>query len=191
MDDDLAFGAAVWGANEHLSLSVSTSSASQPSPAPSSTQDGFDDFDDFGTPAETLAASGDENDDDFGDFGDFGEVQVEDGSTFEPQAFDTEVVSTPRSSDGWQALDLDPMPPREKLQKQIDNILGPLWTSDDSSQFTDDPIRQAEGLNQTLVTPERYSFVPVICGLYLKSQIAPVVNCMIYCSRLPSRRSNR
>ncbi|KAJ3551410.1 hypothetical protein NM688_g4719 [Phlebia brevispora] len=154
MDDDFAFGASVWGASDHISLAPPSVSAPQISPAPSSSQDGFDDFDQFGTPAETIAASGDENDDDFGDFGDFGETVEVEGDAFEPQAFDTAEALTPRPTTGWEALHLDPTTSRQSLQSQIGNILGPLWSSDDPSHFTDESIRQAEGLNQTLVTPE-------------------------------------
>ena len=130
-------------------------------------------------------------DDDFGDFGDFGEgAQAEDGATFELETFDTEPALTPRPAEDWQALNLDPLPSREKLQRQLDSILGPLWTADDPSLFIEDEIRQAEGLNQTLVTPERYFFTRPAHDLYLKSQIVPVVNCMMSCSRQRTQPSN-
>ena len=156
--------------------------ASEPSPVPSSAQDStFDDFDDYGTPAETLAASGDELDDDFGDFGDFGAgVQVVNGATFDASAFDTEDIFTPRPPADWHALHLDPIPSREDLQDHINNILGPLWTSDDPSHYLDDPIRQVDGLHQTLVTPERYVFENIVHYSYLKSQISPVGNYTTY-----------
>lgn len=158
MDDDLDFGTSVWGATERLAISVPSASFSQPSPAPSSTQDGFDDFEEFGTPAETVAASGDEGDDDFGDFGDFGEAaEVEDAPSFEPETFE-DATLTPRPSDEWYPLRLDPLPSRDDLELQVDRILGPLWSGDDPGSFTDDPIPQIEGINQTLVTPERYLF---------------------------------
>jgi hypothetical protein len=145
------FGASVWGATERLAISVPPTSFSEPSPAPSSAQD---DFDAFGTPAETVIASGDEADDDFGDFGDFGEVaEVVDASAFEAEGYEQPVLS-PLPPDDWPVLHLNS---KEDLRRQVDRILGPLWLGDDPSQFTDDPIRQAEGLNQTLVTPERYS----------------------------------
>ncbi|KAI0700752.1 hypothetical protein BC835DRAFT_1326256 [Cytidiella melzeri] len=154
MDDDLDFGTAVWGTTERLAISVPPISSSQPSPAPSSSQDGFDDFDEFGTPAETVLASGDEGDDDFGDFGDFGEaVEMEATSAFEPEPFE-EQIPTPRPLDDWSPLQLNPPSSKEDYSRQVDEILGPLWSGGDPSQFTDDPIRQAEGLNQTLVTPE-------------------------------------
>lgn len=191
MDDDLDFGASVWGAPERISLSVSPPTFSEPSPAPSSSQDGFEDFDDFGTPAETIAASGDEADDDFGDFGDFGEVaQVEGVSGFEGEEFE-QPIPTPRPPTDWQPLRLDASSSRDDLQRQIDMILGPLWPADNSSHFTDDPIRQVEGLNQLLVTRERYFLLPPSQGLYLKSQVVLVVNYMIYCYRLLSQVSSQ
>ncbi|KAF7798341.1 hypothetical protein EIP86_009562 [Pleurotus ostreatoroseus] len=158
-EDDIAFGASVWGASDRLTLSPPTLSAPQISPEPSSSQDGFDDFDEFGTPAETLAASGDEGDDDFGDFGDFGDGAQVAGDAFEPQAFET--MLTPRPPSEWQALSLSPIPPRKDLQALINSTLGPLWSSD-VPHFSDEPIRQAEGLNQTLVTPESRQLYDVL-----------------------------
>lgn len=156
MDDDLDFGASVWSTTEQLSVSGAPPTFSQPSPAPSSSQDGFDDFDEFSTPAETIAASEDGADDDFGDFGDFGEVAQEaDVPAFEDTTFE-ESILTPRPSNGWRPLQVDLTSTRDDLQQHIDNILGPLWSGDNPSFFTDDPIRQSEGLSQVLVTRERY-----------------------------------
>lgn len=191
MDDDLAFGASVWGATERLGIIVPPTSLSEPSPAPSSTtQDGFDDFDEFGTPAETIAAtSGDEGDDDFGDFGDFGDVaEVEDAPSFAPEAFE-DSLPTPRPPDDWAPLQTTPLPSKNDLKRQVDRILGPLWSGDDPAHFTEDPIRQAEGLNQTLVTPERYlSSVAIPMNVHFELQRMIVVNFMTYFSRRPSRR---
>lgn len=166
MDDDLDLGTSVWGTTERLSLSLSPPSFSEPSPAPSSAQDGFDDFEEFGTPAETVAASGDEGDDDFGDFGDFGEAdEAQVATTFETETFE-DAMLTPRPLDGWSPLELDPLPSRNDLEVKLDRILGPLWSVDDPGALTDDPIRQVEGLNQTLVTPERYlSMEQIYIGL--------------------------
>ncbi len=192
MDDDFALGSSVWGATEQLAISVPSPLLSQPSPAPSSSQDGFDNFDDFGTPAETIAASGDEADDDFGDFGDFGEGTQAD---FVSESFEEE-VSTPRPTGvaplDWSPLQLDPIPSRPDLQRQLEHIAGPLWYSGAPSDFIGDPIRQAEGLNQTLVTPERYFplYKYFTCS-YLKSQISIVVNCMICYYQPLSQPSSR
>ena len=159
MNDDLDFGTSVWGTTEQLPISVPTTSFSEPLPAPpSSSRSGFDDFDDFETPAETVLASGDDQDDDFGDFGDFGEVEGDqDAAAFEPQPFE-ESIPTPRTLNDWTPLRLNPFPSKEQLRHQLDSILDPLWPEYDSNDFTDDEIRQVEGLNQTLVTTARYLF---------------------------------
>lgn len=193
MDDEFDIGASIWSSAPRTSLTIPPPAFSDPSPAPSSAQDGFDDFDEFGTPAETVAASGDEGDDDFGDFGDFGEAaEVESAATFELETF-AESVPTPRvAPHDWHALQLDSSSSRNDIQQQVDGVLGPLWPSDDPSHFTDDPIRQSEGLNQILATAERYVAVRSIASRsYLKSQVAPVASCMISSCRPPSQRSSR
>ncbi|KAI0638333.1 hypothetical protein C8Q77DRAFT_1090611 [Trametes polyzona] len=160
MEDDIAFTASVWGAPAEpvppLAVKPPTFTAS---PGPS-TQDDFDDFDDFGTPAETATGSGDDGDDDFGDFGDFGETaQIPPtpsgfssfgGATYdEPESF-----GGPSFTTEWRPLQVHPLPSRETLQEQVDEILGPLWAHDDTSHLTEDAIREVGGLSQTLVTPE-------------------------------------
>ena len=77
MDDDMTFGASVWGASGPATPVKSESEPGETDFAPaaaSAPDDSFDDFDDFG-PTET-AAGGTEavDDDDFGDFGDFGDA---------------------------------------------------------------------------------------------------------------------
>ncbi|EJF56608.1 hypothetical protein BD309DRAFT_953735 [Dichomitus squalens] len=162
MEDDIAFGASVWGAPASplppLSVKPPVFAIS---PAQSSTQEDFDDFDNFRTPAETAAGSGDEGeDDDFGDFGDFGETQQLPVTASFQTSFGELAYDEPQSIGGssvgreWQALRLDPLPSREELQEQVDEILGPLWIHDDTSHLTDDAIREVGGLNQTLVTNE-------------------------------------
>ena len=167
MEDDIAFGASVWGAPD-ASLPIAPLVVKPPtfevSPSPSTAPDDFDDFDNFRTPAETTAGSGEEGEeeDDFGDFGDFGETQqlsitpAFSTSFGEVQYAEPESISGPSIRRDWQPLHLDPLPPREELQEQVDVILGPLWQQVDTSHLTDDPIREVGGLNQTLVTPERY-----------------------------------
>ncbi|KAI0335617.1 hypothetical protein GY45DRAFT_1342655 [Cubamyces sp. BRFM 1775] len=164
MEDDIAFTASVWGAPtepvQPLALKPPTLAAS---PGPS-TQDDFDDFDNFRTPAETAAGSGEDGDDDFGDFGDFGETQqipITPGpggfSSFGSATFDEpESLAGPSfaTSAEWRALQLDPLPTRAELQEEVDKILGPLWSRDDVSHLTEEPIREVGGLSQTLVTPE-------------------------------------
>lgn len=167
MEDDISFGASVWGAPTDFAPVLSINRV--PS---TSTDDGFDDFDDYRTPAETVVASGDEGDDDFGDFGDFGDAQTIGGvhSFVEEAAFDEDVRIPGPSGAEWEPLQLDPLPSRQELQQQVDEILGPLWATMDLSQLSDEQIREAEGLSQTLVTPERYLYLFVISSdLYLKS----------------------
>ncbi|KAI0775965.1 hypothetical protein BD413DRAFT_469246 [Trametes elegans] len=160
MEDDIAFTASVWGAPaDPIPPLAVKPPAFTPSPGPS-TQDDFDDFDDFGTPAETAAGSGEDGEDDFGDFGDFGETQqipiTPGGFTpFGTVTYDEpETLGGPSFSVDWKPLQVDPLPSRETLQEQVDDILGPLWASDDTSHITDDAIREVGGLSQTLITPE-------------------------------------
>ncbi|KAH9850734.1 hypothetical protein C2E23DRAFT_833980 [Lenzites betulinus] len=160
MDDDIAFTASVWGAPAEsippLAVKPPTFTAS---PGPS-TQDDFDDFDSFRTPAATSAGSGDDGEDDFGDFGDFGETEqipVTPGgfASFGQATYDEpESFGGPSFTSDWRPLEVDPLPPREELQEQVDDILGPLWAHDDTSRITDEAIREVGGLSQTLVTSE-------------------------------------
>ncbi|KAF9821490.1 hypothetical protein IEO21_00736 [Rhodonia placenta] len=155
MDDDLSFGASVWGAPaspyalKPIAPAFSTTTSSQ---------DGFDDFDAFGAPEETPATSGDDADDDFGDFGDFGQPQeMGDVSAFGDEDAFGEEVRIPRpgpSSADWEPLRLDSLSSKQDLQEQVDELLGPLWATIDESQLFDEDIRQAGGLNQTLTTRE-------------------------------------
>ena len=164
MEDDFTFGTSVWGAPDEVpppSLTLQPPPLAV-SPGPSTAQDDFDDFSNFRTPAETVAGSGEEDNDDFGDFGDFGETQqlpITPGfstSFGDPVYAEPEGISGPSTSTDWRPLRLDPLPSRQQLQEQVDSILGPLWSYDDTSQLTDEPMREIGGLNQTLVTPERY-----------------------------------
>lgn len=162
MDDDFGFGASVWDSSE-LATPTAKPLAAPPliSSAPSQAES-MDDFDDFGTPAETVAGSGDEADDDFGDFGDFGEgenVEEFGSSTFDEGAFVEEPQPIAGPSRGVRALRLVPYPAREDLEADIENLLGPIWGDTPPDTTNDPPIRQATGLNQILITPERY-FVP-------------------------------
>ncbi|KAI0352985.1 hypothetical protein OH77DRAFT_1497498 [Trametes cingulata] len=160
MEDDIAFTAAVWGAPaDPVPPLVVKPPSFTASPGPS-TQDDFDDFESFRTPAGTSAASGDDGEDDFGDFGDFGETEqiaITPGgfSTFGAETFDEpESLGGPSFATEWRPLKLEPLPSREELQGQVDQILGPLWAHDDASHISDDAIREVGGLSQTLVTAE-------------------------------------
>ncbi|TCD69859.1 hypothetical protein EIP91_005936 [Steccherinum ochraceum] len=163
MDDDLALGASVWGSADSPMptptprLPQTLEAPPLISPAPSASES-IDDFDDFGTPAETIAASGDEMDDDFGDFGDFGDSGGQEGfgsTTFDESAFVEEPEPIAGPSRGTiEPLRLVPYPPREELERQIEELLHPLWDDVTPEMTHDWPIRQAAGLNQILITPE-------------------------------------
>jgi len=151
--DDLGFGASVWDTpSEPVTIS---SSSKQPLPVilvPSA--DTFDDFDDFGTPAETPSAE--LADDDFGDFGDFGEVaDAATSADFEREVGFGEEFRIPGSYKmDWEPLRLDPMPSRTDLEKQVNDILAPIYGSDDISKVTTaDDIREVGGIGQILMTP--------------------------------------
>lgn len=137
-------------------------------PPASSSSQGDDDFDDFGT-AQT--APSDTQDDDFGDFGDFGEAEeMVTPADFGEDGFGQEVpIAGPSIPDsGWEPLKLDPMPSRDDLRIQLDELLGPIWSEDISAYTTDEDIRQVEGVSQILVTSERYYFSPN--PIYFRSQ---------------------
>ncbi|KIY69761.1 hypothetical protein CYLTODRAFT_420449 [Cylindrobasidium torrendii FP15055 ss-10] len=152
MDDDFTFGASVWGAPETVPATSKLPPPDfddpfdAPSPAPVD-----DDFDDFGDPPTTNTDAGD--DDDFGDFGDFDEAEAMPAA--HAFAFE-EAVAGPSSSYGqWEALRLAPMPSQDSLEEDLENILGPIWTGQSLADLsTDEPIREMEGINQILVTPE-------------------------------------
>ncbi|KAJ3822508.1 hypothetical protein F5880DRAFT_1624185 [Lentinula raphanica] len=163
MDDDLTFGASVWGADEpsplprpttltHSTISLDDDFISTPN-----ADDSFDDFDDFG-PTETPSGQDiAEDDEDFGDFGDFGDATEDIAVT--PAVFpETPVAgpSTSRTSTDWQPLVLDPFPDRQQLEQDIDEILEPIWDDEETLEqvFTKDGIRDIEGVNQILVTNE-------------------------------------
>lgn len=208
MDDDFGFGASVWSSEPStLSQSPPESSLALAStsnnlngvlaPPPTTllppplnlsvptTKDGFDDFDDFGDPGESalpvVAA-----DDEFGDFGDFGEAEEfesSEGFTAETPAFEVpSAFASPAYPVNWEPLSLDPLPSRPTLHAQIEELVGPIFTSDISLYTTDEDIREAEGFNQVLVTQERYgtSFNRIvnISSLFI---VVSVVAC--YCRR--------
>lgn len=164
MDDDFSFGASVWGAPDDPIPPIPPSEITY-----SSTQilNGFTDFDNLAESSATTSAT--DPDDEFGDFGDFGDAQIVDA----PNGFDEQVsfedappIAGPSLID-WQPLRLDPLPPQEELQEQIYRILDPIWMNDNHSQLTDEDMRQVEGLNQTLVSPERYLFAVFWSMLHL------------------------
>ena len=152
MDED--FGTSMWATATSDRLSLS--SPDYPTfPQPSLTVNQFDDLDDFGTQNDVSA---EDDDDEFGDFGEFGQAEgtTEDigtsGHFSEPAAS----VAGPSSSSDWEPLQFDLHPSQQTLEAQIEEILGPLWNADDTSQtLTDEDVREVGGLAQVLVTPDR------------------------------------
>ncbi|KAG6916711.1 hypothetical protein DXG01_005660 [Tephrocybe rancida] len=146
MDDDFAFGASVWGSDAPVSM--------LPPRTIASLEPQFNDndgFDDFNNASDIVPA--DAGEDDFGDFGDFGEAEVVETSSF---GFEEDVrIAGPSSSSEWHSLKLDPMPSRQGLTEQLNNILEPIWGYDDLANIlTNDEIREVEGVSQILMTPE-------------------------------------
>jgi hypothetical protein len=176
MEDDLTFGVSVWGTPDEPLHQASSSSA--PLQLPTSLHNADDDFDDFGDPVTTTLGEGD---DDFGDFGnpeetlntsDFGGVT----------AFGEEVRIPAPSDAPWEPLRLDPMPTREDLEQQIRRILDPIWGDEDVSQVTtDEGIRQAEGINQILISQDRFVSAHFIDWLTSNKQRTAAVTCITPC----------
>ena len=174
MDDDLSFGASVWGTSEPVNIDllppVSTGLfriPDQPSlQSPHDSSQFSDDFDNFATPAESIGASDDEE---FGDFGDFGEAQMAEGSAFDDADFGAELAG----SLDWQLLKLDPLPSRAALRQHITEILRPLWAENDSDALSDESIREMEGITQVLVTPERYLVFNAFYFIRLRASTQP------------------
>ncbi|KAG6854909.1 hypothetical protein C0991_012099, partial [Blastosporella zonata] len=147
MDDELAFGASVWGSDAPVDVLPPPRTISSPEPL-FGDDDGFDDFND---PAATVQA--DAGEDDFGDFGDFGEAEDAGPSSF---GFEEDVrIAGPSSSSGWHPLKLDPLPSRTSLDEQLQIMLEPLWGYENLANIlTSDEIREVEGVSQILVAPE-------------------------------------
>jgi hypothetical protein len=163
MDDDITFGASVWGTSDSVDTIPSLRTNPPILSTSSESQFGEDQFDDFDDPVQTVQA--DAADDDFGDFGDFDEAEVVNSTGFEDDVgFGEEVrIAGPSSHTGWHPLRLDPLPPRSELENQVNSILEPIWGSEDISEvLTDEGIREVEGVSQILVTPERSLFLFIV-----------------------------
>jgi hypothetical protein len=153
MDDDLTFGTSVWGKSEAVDIIPLPPRTSFSIPTVyDDLHRNNDPFDDF---QELPESSTDAADDDFGDFD---EAEILNPNGFEEGGFEAEVpVAGPSSHREWQPLRLDPLPPRSELIRQVNEILEPIWGYGDASEvLADEEIREAEGINQVLVTHERY-----------------------------------
>ncbi|KAI9507015.1 hypothetical protein F5148DRAFT_1276360 [Russula earlei] len=149
------FGSSVWATS--ASGVVPLSSPVHPTfPQTSFTVNRFDDFDGFETQKD--ASGHGDDDDEFGDFGEFGQAEAEDPTEeFGVGGHFTEPAepASGSSSWDWEPLRFDPHPSRQLLETQIEEVLGPLWSADDTSQaLTDEDVREVGGLAQTLVTPD-------------------------------------
>ncbi|KAJ7094568.1 hypothetical protein B0H15DRAFT_830058, partial [Mycena belliarum] len=149
-EDDLAFGASVWGSSEP---SIPPPIPKPFIPPPLAALDDFDD--DFGSPTSKPVAA---DDDDFGDFGDFDDAEV--GPTTADfggsETFGELPLAGPSSlPTSWEPLRLDSLPDKADLREQVDAILAPIWAAVDiSSVTTNQGIREVEGITQILVNPE-------------------------------------
>ncbi|KAF8076600.1 hypothetical protein FPV67DRAFT_1472028 [Lyophyllum atratum] len=151
MDDDLTFGASVWGTAEPADIAPPR----KPSPLVVTPEAQFDDFDDFDDPVGTAQV--DAGDDDFGDFGDFGEAGIAGPSGFGDDVdFGEDVrIAGPSSYSEWSPLTLDPLPPRQALEEQLNGILDPIWGYENLANIlSNDGIREVEGVSQILATQE-------------------------------------
>ncbi|KAF8631582.1 hypothetical protein AX15_002332 [Amanita polypyramis BW_CC] len=147
MDDDLTFGASVWGTSDpvHVLPPPATTSLHIPDDPSFDDTQFSDEFDSFTTPAESLSVIGGDD-----DFGDFGEAPVAGNDDFDNADFEEPIAG----SSHYTPLRLDPLPSRTVLQAQINEIFGPQWAGDTSDTLTNDGIREMEGISQVLVTPE-------------------------------------
>jgi hypothetical protein len=149
MDED--FGTSIWA----TATTATSSSVPLSSPVyPTFTQPSFD-LDGFGEQQDDSGLGDD--DDDFGDFGEFGQAEGTTEEIGNSGHFSEPAVSAAGSSSwDWEPLQVDPHPSRQTLEAQIEEILGPLWNTDDTSQvLTDEDVREVGGLAQILVTPDR------------------------------------
>ena len=151
MDDDITFGASVWGASEPVDLQKTSSSI-----ALTTQEITFNDFHDFGPSAE--AASNDARDDDFGDFGD-AEYSAQEGFDESIDFEEQTQMAGPSSLRQWRPLQLNPFAGRQQIEEEIYEILALEWEDEEISYITtNEGIREVEGIGQILLTPERRAF---------------------------------
>ena len=171
MEDDFGFGTSVW-ATPVADVPPTKTLDRLPEPAFPSLGNSlkttpptlfketgpFDDNNDFkcSPPSQIVTNAGD--DDDFGDFGGFdeGDGSATLGTFAQDEDFGQSAFQNDDSVD-WVALHLDPLPSTSHLKDDVERILRPVWPRIDASiSLTDEDIRQVGGINQILVTHERY-----------------------------------
>lgn len=172
MEDDFG-GPSVWG-DVSLESQPPTPALAKTPVVNTTAASAFDEFDDaFADDDEQVFSQAQPaiGGDDFDDFGDFdeggGDTFTGDNDLDDSPYFDRPVDNTYLLHADWQPLRLNPLPTSGKLAEQIHSVLGPLWEDTDTSTIRDGNIRQVEGVNQTLVSSERY----VICHLLQLSLI--------------------
>jgi len=101
---------------------------------------------------DAFSADNAGDDDDFGDFGEFGDA--EDAGGFDSyQAEDDPSANLPSNSfTDWKPLSLDPFPDIDELDEAVADITRPIWG--EWTAFTDEPIRETEGVSKILTTTE-------------------------------------
>jgi hypothetical protein len=89
-------------------------------------------------------------------------------------------------------LDLDPMPERDDLVRQVNEIMDPIFGEDVTELMTQQPLREREGLDQILVTSERCLHFKHSCKVYndIDSR-STVVKFIVYCYLQPLPRCNQ
>lgn len=162
MDDDFNFGTSIWASDTPPTTEtlVASSSKTTASPFPSETEDAFGDDDfDFNAPQASTSANVDDDFDDFGDFGDAVEGDTLETFNQETTSFNDNAFIPGAQSSDWETLRLNPLPSSSSLKKGIGDLLESFWDTREASQYLrDENIRQVGGLNQILVTPERYEW---------------------------------
>jgi hypothetical protein len=159
MDDE--FGSSVWATPASRLASLSSPDYPAFPQASFTVTSRFDGLDGLGTQKDESGLGGDGDDDEFGEFGEFGQAEgitedLGDSGQFSDPAAASAVPVAGSSSWDWEPLRFDPHPSRQMLEAQIEEILGPLWNADDTSQaLTDEDVREVGGLAQILVTPDR------------------------------------
>lgn len=163
MDDDLGeFGPSVWSTSDVPSTSklqqADPHNVFTSSPPVELSFSQMDKFDDFSGDFQTSNDQGGFNDD-FGDFEEFSDSAQTGGNVSfasEPlEDGDLGFGGTTSLLGQWKSLVLEPFPSTAKLKQDIEGLLDPLVDPEDSHFFTEEDIRQVEGLNQILVTQER------------------------------------
>ena len=179
------FGTSVWSTPSYppapTTAQQSTPTIPPPPPQPSDDfVDQLDDFDDFEAPAETI--DGGAGDAEFGDFGDFGDAEiVEEGTTPDGFGFGFERAAALAPA---FPLQLDPMPDKVELRRQVDELLGPVLGPVDWNIVTDEPIREREGPDQILVTPARW--VTAQSMSRIRANVAGIFSKEVFKAYIPS-----